>query len=120
MTTPLKAYIINFVAPSVNLGAVNQYLFDSVDIAAYWNYLPLVYCVKTRLSATELTQKLKPFFPSLFMVAEVNIFNMDGQLPPDAWDWFYLDHHDKIIPPPKQTTDWLAELMLLPPPTTKT
>jgi hypothetical protein len=56
--------------------------------------------VKTRLNATELTAKLQPFFPSnRFMAAEINVHNINGVLSKDAWDWFYLPHHEKSRPP---------------------
>jgi hypothetical protein len=96
---PVRVYILNFWVQGVNLGALNQYLHDSVDVIAYWNYIPLVYCIKSRLAATELTYKLMPFFPHGFMVAEVNTWNMNGTIPREAWDWFYLDHHEKGRPP---------------------
>ncbi len=92
----VRAYMITFGVSDVNLTALNQYLFDSADIIAFWNYVPLVYCVKSRRLATELALKLRPFFPNgTFMIVEVNPRNMDGLLPKPAWDWFYLNHHDK-------------------------
>jgi hypothetical protein len=97
---PIKAYILNFWTDGVNIGSLQQYLHDSVDVIAYWNYIPLVYCIKSRLNALELKLKLASFFPNGgFMIAEINIWNMDGSLVGPAWDWFYLDHHDKIRPP---------------------
>jgi hypothetical protein len=96
----IKIYIINFTAAGVNLAALNQYLYDSADIIAFWNYVPLVYCVKSRSSATELSTKLRAFFPALnYFVAEINPHNLDGLLPKVAWEWFYLDHHEKHRPP---------------------
>jgi hypothetical protein len=92
-----KTYIINFLAAhvEVNLWQLTRYLHDSRDIIAYWNYIPLVYCIKSYLSADELTIKLKPFFPSSFMIAEINPDNINGILPKEAWTWFYMDHHEK-------------------------
>ena len=96
----IKVYSINFVAHGVNVWALTRYLYDSTDIIAYWNYIPLVYCVKTRLSATQLTAKLHAFFPSgNFMVGEINVHNLNGVLPKEAWGWFYLQHHEKNRPP---------------------
>lgn len=91
----VKAYILTFLAPNVNLAALNQYLFDSADIIAFWNYIPLVYCVKSRSSASDLTPKLRAFLPDSYLLAEINSFNMNGILPKSAWDWFYLNHHEK-------------------------
>src|SRR5947209_308803 len=96
----VKVYIVTFFAADVNLAALNQYLFDSSEIIAFWNYVPLVYCVKSRLTATALALKLRPFFPrGDYFIAEVNPQNMDGLLPQAAWEWFYLDHHEKHRPP---------------------
>ena len=90
----------------MNLSAFTQYLYDSVDIVAFWNYIPLVYCVKSHLSATELANKLRSFFPQpvqwplgSFMIAEINVRNLNGVLPKEAWGWFYLPHHEKTRPP---------------------
>lgn len=97
---PVRVYIINGTFAQVNIPAFAQYLYDSADIIAYWNYIPLVYCVKSRLTATELAQKLMSFFyPAHFLIGEVNAQNLNGILPPDAWQWFYLEHHEKIRAP---------------------
>jgi hypothetical protein len=90
-----KAYIINFYAENVNLWQLTRYLHDSRDIVAYWNYIPLVYCIKSYLSAAELATKLQAYFPQQFMIAEINPGNINGILPGEAWTWFYMDHHEK-------------------------
>jgi hypothetical protein len=93
---------------------IDQYLFASSEIIAFWNYVPLVYCAKSRLSAVELARNLLPFFPhGLFLVAEINPRNLDGMLPRAAWDWFYLDHHEKLRPPALRAPEWksLGELL---------
>jgi hypothetical protein len=110
MTDPtVRVYIIAFAARDVNLAALNQYVFDSADIIAYWNYVPLVYCVKSRLSATELTLKLQPFFPhGTYLIAEINRDNMNGVLPQPAWEWFYLAHHEKHRAPALPPANWNA------------
>jgi hypothetical protein len=96
----MKVYIVTFGVAGVNIAALHQYLFDSSDIIAFWNYVPFVYCVKSRATAGELTIKLTPFFPhGAFFVAEINRFNINGILPKPAWDWFYLEHHEKHKPP---------------------
>jgi hypothetical protein len=115
---PIKTYIINFYATDVNLLALGQYLHDSADIIAYWNYIPLVFCVKSRLSSQELTIKLRSFFPLPYMIAEINPQNINGVLPEAAWTWFYLDHHDKLQRPVNALTAGLSleELLGLPRP----
>jgi hypothetical protein len=88
-------YIINFFAPSVDLWALTQYLHENKEIIAYWNYIPLVFCVKTYLTSTDLTARLQPYFPQPFMIAEINEGNINGRLPQEAWQWFYTEHHQK-------------------------
>ena len=100
MNADVKIYCITFGALDVDLDALQQYLFDSSDIIAFWNYVPLVYCVKSRFTATELTVKLRHFFPrGTYMVVEVNPQNMNGILPNEAWHWFNMHHHEKTYPP---------------------
>jgi hypothetical protein len=95
-----KTYIITFGVSGVNINSLHQYLFDSADVVAFWNYIPLVYCIKSHLSSTELASKLKPFFAQdPYLIAEVNVQNLNGVLPKEAWDWFYLNHHEKGRPP---------------------
>jgi hypothetical protein len=88
-------YIITFFAEGVNIWALTRYLHDSRDIIAYWNYIPLVFCVKTYLTSTALTEKLQPYFPQSFMIAEINEGNINGRLPQEVWQWFYMEHHQK-------------------------
>jgi hypothetical protein len=90
-----RTYIINFIVQGVDLGALTRYLHENREIIAYWNYLPLVYCVKSYLSANELADRLRPYLPHLFIIAEINPQNVNGILPQDAWSWFYMDHHHK-------------------------
>ena len=86
-----KTYILVLAGDGVNLGALGQYLNDSEYISGFWNYLPFVFCIKSSLSASDLTKKLNPFFNStFFMVSEINKYNMNGWMPQAAWDWFHL------------------------------
>jgi hypothetical protein len=104
-----KTYIINFYAKDVNLWQLTQYLHDSRDIIAYWNYIPLVYCIKSYLLAGQLASKLQPYFPrGTFMIAEIDPGNINGFLPAEAWSWFYMDHHEKQELPPSLVADLLS------------
>jgi hypothetical protein len=85
----INCHVIYGLYEGMNVGAFHQYLADSVDILSYWNHLPLVYFVKTRLNSHELTNKLLPFFDKrLFIVAEVDAGTISGWLPMNAWEWF--------------------------------
>jgi hypothetical protein len=90
MTRDFKIYIVTFYAQNVNLPALHQYLTDSVDVLGYWNHIPLVYCVKTRLNALNLRDRLRPFMPDPMLVAEINPADMNGYMfTPQQWNWFW-------------------------------
>ena len=87
-----KIYILTFDALNVNLRALEQYMRDSTDIIGHWNYIPLVYCVKSHLSSRDLALKIHSFIVNgNFALMEINKVNIDGRLPFDAWNWFYQD-----------------------------
>lgn len=59
-------------------------------ILGYWNYIPLVYLVKSRYNASQLAQFVKPYFgDGHFLVVQVDPTNVDGWLPQPAWEWFW-------------------------------
>jgi hypothetical protein len=89
-----KTYIVALSPP---LGGetfrIENFVRQDPMILAYWNYLPLVYCVKTDASADQLASKLRSVLPvGYFLVAEIDQANMNGALPREAWDWFKTDH----------------------------
>ena len=104
----MRTYLLNFSAAGVNLAALHQYIVDSKEIRAYWNYIPYVYGIKTPLSSSELSLKLQPFFPNgNYLISEIFPWNIDGILPNAAWSWFY---HDPDAPAPAQLS--FAEALL--------
>lgn len=101
LESPVKTYMLafNYYDTSVNQPALQRYLLDSAEILGHWNHLPLVYFFKTRLTSFEATNRLNPFFPNgIFMIVEVDARNMNGRMPPAAWEWFYADHSQKRPP----------------------
>ncbi|MBB2904351.1 UNVERIFIED_ORG: hypothetical protein QE446_003494 [Rhizobium sp. SORGH_AS260] len=85
----VHCFLVYGLYEGVNVPALQRYLVDSFDILSYWNHLPLIYIVKTKLTVSELTAKLMPFFPNkLFLVAEIDATNVNGFLPPASWEWF--------------------------------
>lgn len=74
---------------SVNVAGFNQYIIDSHDILTYWNNLPFLYIVKTKLNVHQLSLKLRSFFGGSFFIAMIiDPNNVDGYLPAPAWQWF--------------------------------
>jgi len=92
MVDAMKTYILCVSAMTGDVGRydrLNFWLQNSVLVAGYWNYIPYVYGIKCYISATDLTQNLKPVLGPGFIVAEINAYNLDGQLQQEAWPWFY-------------------------------
>lgn len=85
----VETYVIAGDFSRTNVASLQRYFIDSVDILSFWNHIPLVFCVKTRLRSPELVERLFPFFNgSPFIVGELNKSNVSGWLPPAAWTWF--------------------------------
>jgi hypothetical protein len=86
-------YIVTFALPPVDGGQKLQsfeyFLRFNHNVLGYWNYIPLVYCFKSRLNANELRAIIFPILEGQFILTEVNPDNMDGALPGKAWEWFY-------------------------------
>ena len=88
----VKTYILTFLVNNARMPDFENFIRYNRELLGYWNHIPLVYCVKTRLTASQLRDHLDPFFPQGgYMVAEINPANIDGRLPPDAWKWFYAN-----------------------------
>jgi hypothetical protein len=104
---------------------------EPTPILAFWNYLPLVYCVKSFASSTDLTQRLDRYMKDAqFLVAEINVRNINGMLGAEAWQWFYEPVQTQrplagsqypLLPPAQssQPPQSLAELLKIPLPPPK-
>lgn len=88
---PLRTYVLNFDATQTNLPSLNNYLMDAKGVVVkFWNYIPYSYFIKSHWTAETLAPRFSPFFSGrYFIIAEVHNFNINGSLPPSAWDWFY-------------------------------
>lgn len=110
----VKTYLIYGTYDGMNLMALGQYIVDSSDILSFWNHLPLLYAVKTRLTAMQLTQKLRPFFDGrFFIVTEINPDNINGWMPQAAWEWFTTPAPPVKPPVPPY---WVVDVLGLPKP----
>lgn len=87
-----RVYIITFLNVDKTFEQVNHYIVTSPLVKAYWNYIPLVYCIKSAETAATLRDHFRHVFSGgNFMIAEINPQNIDGILPGSAWGWFYED-----------------------------
>ncbi|PDS79164.1 hypothetical protein [Rhizobium sp. L43] len=98
----VKAYILTFFAPGLEISRVNGAILNSPYLLKYWNYLPGVYCLTSAHPIGELRAHFEPLFGySNFLIAEINPFNIDGRLSSsEAWKWFYTAFEP--VGPPQQ------------------
>lgn len=82
-----KTYAL-VVTPRANLDEVGRLVQTEPRIPAYWNYLPYLFCVKTKMSAKELAELFTDAAVSGFLVVEIDPTNMNGRLQRAAWGWF--------------------------------
>lgn len=84
----------------VNMEALHTYIRDSRDITSYWNYIPLVYIIRTHLDLHAMSAKLNAMFGGAwFLLTEINGQSTNGILPLPAWDWINAPQ-GYILPPP--------------------
>ncbi|CVI22773.1 hypothetical protein AGR1A_Lc80297 [Agrobacterium fabacearum CFBP 5771] len=85
----VHCYAIYGEFDGVNFPALRQYILDSVDILSFWNHLPGLFLIKTKIELNTFTYKIAPFFGGkFFIVMQVNPSNVNGVLPLPAWEWF--------------------------------
>lgn len=105
----IRIYIITFFSGNVNIDAMNKIITGSPYFSSYWNYLPLVYCVKSTYPANEIRAHLDlAFIGGNFMIAEINPHNLDGRLAQEAWDWFYKNDAPKSLAPSTAPRNFLG------------
>ncbi len=97
MNSSVYTYVIVFeLSADLNIAAFEQYLKDSEEIIGFWNHIPFVYCIKSRVHSAVLGQKLSLFFSGRkFLIAQIDVSNANGWLPMDAWNWLNHPHTSK-------------------------
>ena len=97
----VKTYIIVFYNPNVSVENINRWILYSPYVLSYWNYLPLVYCIKSYSLVDELRVHFEPILGMHnFIIAEINSENISGRLPAEAWPWFRQTHFPPKPPIP--------------------
>lgn len=88
-----KVYMMSLLIPSdktdSRIHSFEHFLRYDVNILGFWNYIPFVYCFKSRLHSSVLRSMILPILDTQFILAEVKPENVDGALPQQAWEWFY-------------------------------
>lgn len=89
MTAPYNVYLVSFNATDVSLPVFENFLRQDPAILGFWNYIPLVYLVKSNLPVSDLAARVRTHMAGRHcLVAEINPGHVDGWLPKAAWDWF--------------------------------
>jgi hypothetical protein len=74
--------------PALNYDGAVAYIRDCSDFRAWWNHVPGVFIVTTRLRPDEISERLRTFTKdSNLLVVQVDLENSDGRLSQKAWDW---------------------------------
>ena len=59
------------------------------NITDWWNHIPGLYFIKTKLSLHEVSFGIRNSFgEDRLIIAEIHPDQVDGNLPPEAWQWF--------------------------------
>ena len=90
MAPNVRTYSINFVAHGADIEGFLNFIRSDPRVLDYWNYIPLVYCIKCHASSTDVAMWIDRYFPhGNYMVAEIYPNNLNGNLSREAWNWFY-------------------------------
>ena len=85
-----SAFLIAFDLrdPTLEYDLAVKYILDCRDFEAWWNHVPGVFLVVTRLSANEISDRLRAFTKGAnLLVVQVDLENSDGWLSRKAWEW---------------------------------
>lgn len=74
--------------PTLDQAAVKTLIRSDPDFLAWWNHLPSIFLVTTRLNEDQISERLKRVTQgATFLVVEVNPVRSEGWLPERAWRW---------------------------------
>lgn len=85
-----KTYLISLDVADEHLDhdRVRTFIRTNPDFAAWWNHIPSLYLVRTRLSADGVSEQVEQYTnQARFLVMEVNLANSQGWLPSRSWEW---------------------------------
>jgi hypothetical protein len=73
---------------TLDYDAAVKYILDSDDFEAWWNHMPGVFLVITRLRPDEISDRLRAFTKeSNLLVVRVDLEDSEGRLSRRAWNW---------------------------------
>lgn len=69
---------------------IHKFITKNLNINDWWHYLSNVYIVgaKSGVNAKNLADSITQNFPGLiYFITQVNLYDHNGVLPKNAWDW---------------------------------
>lgn len=83
---------------------IHDYITTLKGINDWWHYLPNTYIVSTSLTSKDISSAIiQKFQGLLFVVAQINLNDINGLLPKDAWNWVAKENK-KVVFKIKPTT----------------
>ncbi len=83
-----RTYVLVLDGGFAELEMLRHYVTSSSDFSAWWNYIPMVFLVESKLTAEAIGERLHELAPEArFLVTEANLAESQGWLPESSWKW---------------------------------
>jgi hypothetical protein len=71
-----------------DLERIRAYVTTSDDFSSWWNHIPMVFMLESRLNADAIGERLHALAPDArFLLTGVNLTESQGWLPELSWKW---------------------------------
>lgn len=72
-------------------------LTKEISIKSWWHYIPSVYIVTSEANSEVLANQITFSYPGLkFLIAKLDLTDVNGVLPKGAWDWISNNNNKKV------------------------
>ena len=81
---------------TADLAAIKDQIKQDEAFTHWWNHLPAVFLVTSRLTADQITDRLSPVVgDARFLVIGVRLDDTEGWLPEKSWRW--IKHRERDV-----------------------
>ena len=88
MTERTYVLAIDASCSSADFERIQQYVTTSGDFSSWWNHIPMVFMLESKLHAGAIGDKLHTLTPEArFLLTEVSLAESQGWLPEVSWKW---------------------------------